>query len=273
MKCFNLEKHDQHYLLKLTGVLAFNEHKEFETEFTQLQTAISLPLIMDFSQVETLSKDWIRSLLSLQLGLKKKSIPVRLIAVSPTVSGILKKEGIDTAFHICPSLKEAFQELGLGPKRTLDTAFINPFLEATLHVLEIQAQIKAIPGKLCLKKNEKDFSSDISGIIGIVSDSFNGSVVISFPESTFLKVMSSMLGETFTQINKDILDGAGEITNMIFGQAKIALNEKGYGIKTALPSVVHGKSHILTAQTKGPVVVIPFESAAGNFHVEICLSN
>ncbi len=68
------------------------------------------------------------------------------------------------------------------------------------------------------------------------------------------------------------MDGAGEITNMIFGQAKIILNEKGYGIKTALPSVVTGKDHNLLSITKGPVVTVPFTSTAGNFFVEICIS-
>jgi chemotaxis protein CheX len=273
MKKYSLEKTETYSLLKLCDVLTFNENREFEADVDNLVLGAQHPFIVDCSVVETLSKDWVRSLMRLQIGLKKKHQPMKLISVPLPIFSYLKKEGIDTAFQFCPSLKEALNELGLGPKRKLDTEFINPFLDATLHVLDIQAQIKAKPGKLCLKKNDGEFLSDISGIIGIVSDSFNGSVVISFPEKTFLKVMSSMLGDNYTEINKDILDGAGEITNMIFGQAKISLNEKGYGIKTALPSVVHGKNHILTAQTKGPIVVIPFESTAGNFHVEICLSN
>jgi chemotaxis protein CheX len=273
MKKYSLEKTETYNLLKLGDVLTFNENRDFELDIDNFVLEAQQPFIVDFSIVNTLSKDWVRSLMRLQIGLKKKHQTMKLVSVSPSIFSFLKKEGVETAFQICPTQKEALQEIGLGSKRTLDTEFINPFLDATLYVLEIQAQIKAKPGKLCLKKHDREFQSDISGIIGIVSETFNGSVVISFPEKTFLKVMSSMLGDEYTEINKDILDGAGEITNMIFGQAKISLNEKGYGIKTALPSVVHGKNHILTAQTKGAIVVIPFESIAGNFHVEICLSN
>jgi len=99
------------------------------------------------------------------------------------------------------------------------------------------------------------------------------SVVISFPEATFLKVMSGMLGEEYLELNQDILDGAGEITNIIFGQAKVILNGKGYGIKTALPSVVHGKDHTVSSHDlMGQSVVVPFESNSGKFFVEICLS-
>ncbi len=154
----------------------------------------------------------------------------------------------------------------------IDINFINPFLGATLHVLKVQANIEAAPGKVYMKKPADNLKGDVSGVIGIVSDTFNGSVIISFPEATFLNVIGSMLGETYTELNKEILDGAGEITNMIFGQAKITLNERGYGIKIALPQVITGKGHSLSAMSKGPTVVIPFTSPAGDFFVEISLS-
>lgn len=154
----------------------------------------------------------------------------------------------------------------------LDVEFVNPFLAATLKVLEVQASTKALPGKPQLKEEGSSASGDISGVIGITSDKFNGSVVISFPEQTFLKIMSRMLGEEFTTLTKEIADGAGEFTNIIFGQAKITLNDKGYGIKMAIPSVITGKNHIIHGITKGPVVMIPFETDLGPFYIEISLS-
>jgi len=155
----------------------------------------------------------------------------------------------------------------------LNTDFIHPFLNATVHILNVQANLSAEPGKAFLKKTNDRLVGDVSGIIGVVSDKFNGSVIISFPEATFLKVMSNMLGENFTELTPEIVDGAGEILNMIFGQAKIVLNEKGYGIKTAIPSVVTGRHLSVSTMTKGPVVVVPFSSGAGEFFVEICLNH
>ncbi len=153
----------------------------------------------------------------------------------------------------------------------MDIEFVDQFITATIHVLKVQANVEASAGKIALKKMGVINSGDISGIIGVVSDSLNGSVIISFPEDTFLAIMSNMLGEVYTSLNEDIVDGAGELTNIIFGQAKITLNEKGYGIRAAIPSVVKGKNHELLSQTKGPVVVVPFESSAGPFVVEICI--
>lgn len=154
----------------------------------------------------------------------------------------------------------------------IDTNFINPFLAATLNVLKVQATVEAEPGKIAVKKAGEPIKGDVSGVIGIVSESFKGCVVISFPENTFLKVMSGMLGEDIKELNQDIIDGAAEITNMIFGQAKVVLNERGYGIQMALPQVISGKGHTLSAMSKGPAFVVPFKSTVGDFFVEISLS-
>lgn len=271
MKNHSIKINDKLTVVELGEVLTSNDIKEFDKDLESLMNSVH-HVIVDFNTVDSISHDWIRSLLRLQMGLKKKKLQMRIVHASVTVRHYLKTEGVDTAFTMYETMNDAIQDIVLVPKPTLNTDFINPFLDATLRVLDVQANVKAKAGKIVLKKNWDEFTGDISGIIGIVSDSFNGSVVISFPEKTFLKIISSMLGEEYHEINKDILDGAGEITNMIFGQAKVTLNEKGYGIKIALPSVVHGKNHSLSSQTQGPIVVIPFESSAGIFHVEICLS-
>jgi chemotaxis protein CheX len=271
-KNFTITPHEGYLVIKLEESLDYHNCKLFDGE---IESVLSSPthVIIDCESILSIPKDWLRSLLKIQMDIKKDFKFLKLINVNIAVNNCLKKEGIDSAFKVAKDLRDALQEANLSPKRTLDTEFINPFLTATVHVLQVQASIEAHAGKIYMKKPAEVMTGDISGIIGIVSESFNGSVVISFPEVTFLHVMSSMLGEVYTKIDKDIIDGAGELTNMIFGQAKIVLNEKGYGIKTAIPSVISGKNHSLSAFTKGPVIVVPFETNVGNFIVEICMSN
>lgn len=150
-----------------------------------------------------------------------------------------------------------------------DVNFINPFLGATLNVLKVQAQVTAEPGKPQVNKAETAVRTDISGVIGIISESFKGSVGICFPEATFLKVMSRMLGEEYKTLTPDITDGAAELTNMIFGQAKVVLNQKNYGIQMALPQILVGKEHALIPKTSEVSVMIPFKSDCGDFYVVI----
>ncbi len=153
-----------------------------------------------------------------------------------------------------------------------DLNFINPFLAGAIKVLATQASTKAAEGKLYKKAPQEKFSGDVLGVIAIASNVFTGSVVISFPKITFLNIMSRMLGEECKEITQDIKDGAGELTNMIFGQAKIILNESGYGIKLALPSVVTGNDHSALQKSQDPRIVIPFKSDAGDFSIEVSSS-
>jgi chemotaxis protein CheX len=258
--------------VRLIGAINSSHISGFETA---LQTHLVDPyphVVVNCEHLSSLSKDWVRVLLKMQLDIKQYNKSMRLILVSPNLAAMLKREGVDSAFKYARNLRDAQVEFGLVTKRMLDTDFVNPFLSATLHVLKVQSGIESQSKKIYLKKADEKLQGDVSGIIGVVSDTFNGSVIISFPEKTFLNVMGKMLGEEFHELSQDIIDGAGEITNMIFGQAKIVLNEKGYGIKTAIPSVIAGKDHSLSALNKGPSIVVPFDSNAGEFFIEINLS-
>lgn len=272
-KNYNIISSDDYITVKLVGNCDYNSIKAFKKDISPYIENSLNHVICNCELLTGLSKDWVRELISIQSSLKGNEKCLRFILVNSDIKKDFKEKGIDSTFKISNNLREALTDCGLVTKKMLDTEFINPFLSATLHVLKVQANVNAENGKIFVKKPDDKFVGDISGVIGIVSESFNGSVIISFPAQTFLNVMSGMLGEQYTEINKEILDGAGEITNMIFGQAKIVLNEKGYGIKTALPSVVTGKGHSLSTMTKGAIVVVPFKSTAGDFFVEICISN
>ncbi len=269
MSAIPVEKFKDYILMKLPAAYTAESYKEFETEVLGLTDT---HVVINCESQTYLPKNWLRTLMKLHMTLRTKNRSLRLTNLNPIMMNSLKAEGVDQIFTVNKDSKEALSQIGIvAPKKTLDTQFIDPFLTAVIHVLKIQASVDVSPGKIALKTPNTKTSGDISGIIGIISDTFNGSVVISFPEETFLKIMTNMLGEEVTELNQDIVDGAGELTNIIFGQAKITLNEKGYGIHTAIPSVVTGKNHSLSAQTKGPVVMVNFESTAGPFCVEICM--
>lgn len=183
-----------------------------------------------------------------------------------------KRDGVDSTLRFANNLQEALQEIGITPKRSISTEFIDSFLQSTIHVLKIQAEIDAFPGAFEVAKSKEQGICDISGFIGMICNNFNGSVVISFPEKTFLNVLSKMLGEEITSIEPGNMDGAAELTNMIFGHAKSLLNEKGFGLKMALPSVVLGKPDSFLSLHTGPAILVPFNSSQGEFFVRIGLT-
>ncbi|MDH5543272.1 MAG: chemotaxis protein CheX [Nitrospinota bacterium] len=148
----------------------------------------------------------------------------------------------------------------------MNADFVNPFLKATLNVLEMMAFVKPVAGKPYLKK-DKVASGDISGVIGLTGAT-KGVVIISLSKEAALKIVGGMLGETLTELNDDIKDAVGEITNMISGDARRALSEKGHNFEAGLPSVITGKNHEIESITSGPTVAIPFTVDGAQFVVE-----
>lgn len=148
--------------------------------------------------------------------------------------------------------------------------FINPFLEATVEVLRTMAFVEPVAGKPYLKKDNVA-KGDISGIIGLTGDA-RGSLALSFSETSILQIVRNMLGEEINDINGDIKDAVGELTNMISGVARKKLEAAGYNITGAIPTVVSGKNHSIRHVLGGPSIIIPFEMGAGTFVVDICLN-
>jgi chemotaxis protein CheX len=153
----------------------------------------------------------------------------------------------------------------------MDVQFINPFLEGTIDVLKTMAMIEPVVGKPYVKK-DNNAEGDISGIIGMTG-SVRGSLALSFSEPSILMIVSNMLGERYAEINDEVRDAVGEITNMISGVARKKLESKGYYISAAIPTVVSGKNHAILHVLGGPSIIIPFKVSNWSFYVDFCLDD
>ena len=145
----------------------------------------------------------------------------------------------------------------------MNVEFINPFLTSMLNVMSTMARMELVPEKPRLKKDDVAMG-DVSGLIGMVSEKAKGSLSITFEGPLALATMKGMVGEGPDEINEEITDLVGEITNMVTGGAKRLLSEKGIEFDMATPMVVSGKNHTIHHKSKGPVVIIPLKSSDGN---------
>lgn len=229
-------------------------------------------LALDVEGFSQFSVETTRCLLLLRQAISRSQKQIRLLHASGPLAEWIEQQGLKDAFKTVNSVDEAIRAFTPSKPLALDTSLFQPFLVSTMKVLETQASVKPQAHKPYRRGPNEKLLGDISGVIGLVTDSFNGAVVLSFPKATFLAIMSKMLGEEFTELTNDLQDGAAELTNIIFGQAKVTLNNNGFKIQTALPSVIVGADHSVVLPNQGPRLVIPFSSDAGPFAVEICLS-
>jgi chemotaxis protein CheX len=153
----------------------------------------------------------------------------------------------------------------------MDVRLINPFIEATLHVLTSLAFTKATAGKPYLKKDSLA-KGDVSGIVGLSGEA-RGTISVSFSEESILAIVGNMFGEPIKEINDEVKDAVGEILNIVSGQARQKLEAMGRTLKGAIPTVITGKNHAISHITKQPIVAIPFETDNGNFTIEVCIED
>jgi chemotaxis protein CheX len=153
----------------------------------------------------------------------------------------------------------------------MDVRFINPFLDGTAEVLTKMASLKPVAGKPFVKLNDSAYG-DVSGIIGMTGDAI-GSLALTFSEKCILGVVSNMLGESYTEINKEVMDAVGELTNMISGASRKLMEKDNLKVFAAIPSVIFGKDHSVRHVIRGVSIVIPFHTECGDFVIDVCLES
>ncbi|MEN6330770.1 MAG: chemotaxis protein CheX [Smithella sp.] len=148
----------------------------------------------------------------------------------------------------------------------MNVIYINAFVEASINVLKVMASINATAGKPYLKQ-DLTARGDFSGILTF-SGSVAGSLALSFSLSCISQILSNMLGED--QLSTEMIENAaGELTNMISGDARKRLQSQGLLIYADIPIVLSGKNHLIKHVLDGASIAIPFETGYGEFVVDV----
>ncbi|GAB6094164.1 chemotaxis protein CheX [Desulfatiferula olefinivorans] len=151
----------------------------------------------------------------------------------------------------------------------MDANLVNPFIEATLNILETTASTTATAGKPYVKKDPRA-RGVITGVIRLTGK-LSGTVALSFSGPGILSIVSNMFGEPLSELNDEIKDAVGEIANMVSGRATNSVAQKGMDCKAALDKVVMGDNHTVPHAGPYPAIALPFDTRAGDFTIEICL--
>ena len=152
----------------------------------------------------------------------------------------------------------------------LEAQIVNPFLEASLNVLKTMAMMEAEAGKPFLKK-DRIAGGNVTGIIGITGDA-QGSMSITFSTSCITAIVTNLFGSSVDEINDEVRDAVGELTNMICGDARRRLESEDISLQAGTPTVVSGNNHSITHIHTGPCIAVPFKTQAGGFVVEVAFN-
>ena len=150
----------------------------------------------------------------------------------------------------------------------MDATFVNPFIEGALYILDTTALVKVKPEAIFLKKDTISLG-DITGMLTMDGD-VSGSIAVSFQKKSILGVVSAMFGEEMTEMNEEIDDAVGEISNMVAGHVTTKMGELDKKVKIKLSEVISGKDHEINhINCPGPVLAVPFRTTKGRFIIEV----
>lgn len=149
----------------------------------------------------------------------------------------------------------------------MNAEHINPFLQATVEVFSTMLGSELSRGELSLNARFHP-EHDISGVIGLSGDA-TGTVIVSVDTDVALSAARAMLGEKPTEVNADVIDAVGELTNMIAGKSKSLLEH--LDLTLALPTVITGKGHQISFASGARTLCIPYTCDWGEMSVEVGL--
>lgn len=152
----------------------------------------------------------------------------------------------------------------------MDVQYINPFIDAVMNCMETMVGITP-DRKPPYVKTDKANQGDISGIIGFAAVNVSGSIALSFPKESALKIHNTLMGENVFEITTEVRDGIGELTNIVAGGAKSKLSEMGISFNISLPTIIVGREHEIHHKTDSPVIVVPFELRKHRFLMEVTM--
>jgi chemotaxis protein CheX len=110
--------------------------------------------------------------------------------------------------------------------------------------------------------------SNISSMLGL-GGGVRGILAIHCPASVAKDITGGFLGMEIEELNDDVKDAIGELTNMVAGNLKIFFAKIGIDIRLAIPTSVIGEGYHTSGLFGATRIVVPFFSANGQFWIEL----
>ncbi len=109
----------------------------------------------------------------------------------------------------------------------------------------------------------------VLAVISLVGD-VDWSIWLGFPRNVATSSTQAFIGvEISFEETEDIADAVGEVANMIAGDVKASLSDKGIKTVISLPNVIAGKNIQIWASEESPTRKIRYSCVWGDFWVQL----
>ncbi len=147
----------------------------------------------------------------------------------------------------------------------MDVSFINHFIESTANVFNTMLDCPVTRKSLALK-NKNEPTHEVSAIIGL-SGKHVGSLVFSLSRPVAFKCAERLLLVSYNEVNAEVVDAVGELSNMIAGGAKAQMPD--LNLSLGLPNVVVGKNQQIYFPGDVTPISVGFQTPWGEMAIDV----
>ena len=114
-------------------------------------------------------------------------------------------------------------------------------------------------------------SNGIVSLIGMAG-AWIGTGSISCSPGTACAIASRLMMTEYASVDDDVLDAIAEVTNMIIGNLKTALEDHLGPMGLSIPTVIHGRNFRSRSVGTQEWSIVPFLLESGELEVHVCLA-
>jgi chemotaxis protein CheX len=167
--------------------------------------------------------------------------------------------------------KEAQAKIMPSTHLALDDNLAREITRAVCGAMRETFGIEVTPGAYETGEGMVSLVGDVSGVIAMVQAHLEGTLTLCLTFETVRDILPQIVGKSVSITHEMAVDAVGEITNMIFGQIKRDMGERGYQLKLGIPCVVTGKGHFVSQFHRGKYMIVPFHLDGQLFQVYVAL--
>lgn len=142
--------------------------------------------------------------------------------------------------------------------------------ESTENVFETMLGSSVVAGDARIETLNSSSSNGVVSFIGLAG-SWMGTGSISCSTACACQLASQLLMGEYTAVDDDVLDAVAEVTNMILGNVKTALEDRLGPMGLSIPTVIYGRNFSSRTFGKQDWTVVPFGVNGERLDVQLCL--
>ena len=143
--------------------------------------------------------------------------------------------------------------------------------EATENVFEMMLGQSIVSESAYLDTVVTPSSNGVVSFIGLAG-AWIGTGSISCTATCACQIASQLLMGEYSAVDDEVLDAVAEVTNMILGNVKTALEDRLGPMGLSIPTVIYGRNFSSRSVGKQEWTVVPFVWNSERIEVQLCLA-